>query len=122
VELTVHLYNEGLIDAESAMKVLSARISRRTPIGRLAVEKGLLTVKEVMSVLQSQADTEPALRFGEMAIVMRLLTNEELEFLLRTQRRAVPSEGELIQEFTEVSAEQIFEARKRAPKKAASAA
>jgi len=98
MELTVHLYQLGLMDAETALKVLAARIDRRVPLGRLAVERGLLTVKDVMRVLANQADDPAGLRFGEMAVSLGLLSLEELEWLLREQAKAVPSEVELAME------------------------
>jgi hypothetical protein len=110
MELTVHLFKQGLIDAETAMTVLSARVDRRTPIGRLAVERGLLTVKEVMAVLTQQADEPGGLRFGEMAVSMGLLSMEELQWLLREQHRAVPSELELAIELSNLSREAVMDA------------
>lgn len=98
MELTVHLYELGLMSAEKALEVLGERIRRREPIGKIAVARELLTVKDVMRVLAAQADDPAGLRFGEMAISLGLLTLEELEWLLREQTKAVPSEMDLAME------------------------
>ncbi len=111
MELTIHLYQTGVITAEMGMQVLSARVRRRTPIGRLAVDQGLLTVKEVMTVLQLQADHNTEVRFGEAAVSMGLLTAEELDWLLRSQTRAMPSEESLLREMTQVTEDNLRAAR-----------
>lgn len=95
MEVTVLLHQLALLDAETAMRVLTARVERRVPVGRLAQERGLLTAGEVARVLVAQAESRSGLRFGEMAMSLGLLDVDELAWLLREQARILPSELEL---------------------------
>lgn len=110
MERTIALYKLGLLDAELAMKVLAERVSRRVPLGRLAIQKKLLSMKDVMRILSAQADDPNRLRFGEMATTLGLMTLEELEWLLLEQARAVPSELDLAVELGGLDRARIDEA------------
>lgn len=57
----------------------------RAPIGQLLIRRGVLRVKEVMKVLELQAET-PGVRFGDLAVQAGYLTARELESVLAYQR------------------------------------
>lgn len=113
MELTVHLFRQGILDAETAMQVLSARIERRVPLGRVAVKLGLLSVKEVIRTLEFQADQPRPIRFGESAVRLGLLTAEDLDHILREQVRAQPSEDELLTSIAGLPSTEIAQMRRR---------
>ena len=48
----------------------------RVPIGRLAIERGKMSMSQVFEVLKEQADNPKS--FGQLAIAMNFLTEEEL--------------------------------------------
>ena len=88
-EFVVYLYQQGRLDAVESMVVMDSLVKRRPPIGRIAVREGLLSVKEVMTILAAQSDAGPRIRFGEMAVRMGYLTEGDLDWLLRTQQAEV---------------------------------
>lgn len=89
-----HLIARGVIDAETAVLALDEQRRRTTPIGRMALLKGYLTMKQVFQVLHIQTDT--GLRFGEQAIALGYLNETQLLELLTEQRQNKPGVGEIL--------------------------
>lgn len=83
-----HLVNEGVINEEQAVLALEQQRHLTQPIGRLALEKSYLTMKQVFRILQEQADSQ--MRFGEMAITLGYLDNAQLDELLELQAERRP--------------------------------
>ncbi len=89
-----HLVANEVIDAEAALKVLDEQRAQTPPIGRISLLKGFLTMKQVFEILKSQVDS--GLRFGEQAIVLDYLTENELTELLEEQIASKPSIGGIL--------------------------
>jgi len=89
-----HLVAEDVIAADAASAVLEAQQNRTTPIGRLAILKGYLDMKQVFKVLNTQIDTD--LRFGEQAIELGYLDEDQLSDLLAEQRQSQPGIGHVV--------------------------
>lgn len=81
MQFGLHLLRRGLITPQQFMAALAHQQECRVPLGRLAVDLGLLTEGELLRVLQWQTDltSNP---FGEVAIELGLLTREDLATLL----------------------------------------
>ena len=65
------------------------------PIGRILLEQGTLSTKQVAGLLQMQAD-EPNLRLGDLAIREESCSVAEIEEALRLQRDSCPGPIELM--------------------------
>lgn len=89
-----HLIVEGIIDEDEALQALDQQRRMTQPIGRLALQKGYLTMKQVFHVLQEQADSQ--MRFGEMAITLGYMDNAQLDDLLDTQQLQRPGLSEVL--------------------------
>ena len=90
------LVDTNVIGAEDALRALDEQRRRTQPIGRLALQHGLLSMKQVFAILAEQPET--GLRFGEQAIFMGFLERESMERLLDEQRRLRPGLGEILAE------------------------
>lgn len=91
-----YLVDNNVIAAEDALQALDEQRRRTPPIGRLALKKGLLNMKQVFAILAEQPET--GLRFGEQAIFMGYLERPDMEALLEEQRRTRPGLGEILSE------------------------
>jgi len=91
-----YLVDNDVIAAEDALQALDEQRRRTPPIGRLALKRGLLNMKQVFAILAEQPET--GLRFGEQAIFMGYLERSAMEGLLEEQRRLRPGLGEVLTE------------------------
>jgi len=82
----LYLVKSEHLTAEQAIQALSIQLDSTKPLGRLALEERMLTVRQVMKVLEEQADN-PDLRFGELAVGLRFLSDEQVAKLLMRQHR-----------------------------------
>jgi hypothetical protein len=80
----LYLKKKGIISAEQLVAALEAQLATLPRIGQLALEEGIISPREVFNVLQAQGRS-PDVRFGELAIEMRLMTRNELMRLLMIQ-------------------------------------
>lgn len=80
----LYLHRKGVISAAQLVAALEVQVKGLVPIGQLALEAGILTAKDVFTVLRGQNDA-PQERFGEVAIELRLMSRDELMRLLMTQ-------------------------------------
>ena len=78
VDFCRFLMDRGLLDAETATSVRHRAAEERTPIGQILIMHGHLTVRQVMNVLEVQADNRE-LRFGEIALMKGYLSTTQLE-------------------------------------------
>lgn len=79
------LLDRELIDDEAAERVRERARTERSAIGQVLVMRGELSVRQVMNVLERQAD-EPGVRFGELAVRLGYLTTVQLEAALQFQQ------------------------------------
>ncbi len=80
----LYLKKKGIISAEQLVAALEAQLTTLPRIGQLALEEGIISPREIFEVLQAQRRS-PDVRFGELAIEMRLMTRNELMRLLMIQ-------------------------------------
>ncbi|MGH1343635.1 MAG: hypothetical protein ACRBN8_18905 [Nannocystales bacterium] len=78
------LVDRGLMEPSDAEDVRARAASERTPIGQLLVMRGVLSVRQVMTLLELQADL-PGVRFGELALRVGYVTTVQLEDALKFQ-------------------------------------
>lgn len=80
----LYLKNKGIISAEQLVAALEAQLATMPRIGQLALEEGIISPRDIFDVLLAQRKS-PDVRFGELAIEMRLMTRSDLMRLLMLQ-------------------------------------
>jgi len=83
----------------------------RPPLGRVALDAGMLTMRQVFQVLNAQADRFRP--FGEAAVDLGLLTQEQLGALLLRQAEMATSLRTLLIEMGALTAEQFEQEARR---------
>jgi len=74
--------------------VLDKQQKETPPLGRLALKENVLTMKQVFKVLSAQSESD--IRFGEMAISLSFMTNQQLMDLLKLQKKSRPSLNKIV--------------------------
>lgn len=80
----LYLKKKGIISAEQLVAALEVQLATLPPIGQLALEEGIISPRDIFDVLLAQSES-PDVRFGELAIEMKLMTRDELMRLLMIQ-------------------------------------
>jgi len=80
----LYLVEHGVITTDQFVEALKIQLASRPLIGALAIETGILSVKQVFSILRTQADM-PHEMFGKLAIQAGFMTKDELMGLLFQQ-------------------------------------
>ena len=93
----LHIVRKGLITAEQYIATVEKQLSLRPMVGTVAIEIGKLSMKEVFQILRDQADS-PTKMFGEIALELGLLTEEDLAVILFHQSTGVPPFSEILVE------------------------
>ena len=86
----------SFLNDEAVLAVLDHQREKTPPIGRLALESRILSMKEVNRVLTTQMDSK--LRFGEQAIHLGYMEESDLEYLLQLQRDRRPKLNDVLVE------------------------
>ena len=89
------LVDRKILDEVVALDVRDQQQHETPPIGRLAVVEGVLTMKQVFTIVNAQGDSDK--RFGEVAIKMGLMKTAQLLILLDIQRTKRPGLNEIIE-------------------------
>jgi len=102
----MYLVDNGLLSTDAFYKALKLQLSSRPQLGTLAIKTRRLTVKQMFVILQEQCDT-PQEMFGEIAIRLGYLTNEDLNLLLDEQSRHMASLHDVLVEHGFLSGEVV---------------
>ncbi len=106
--ILAHCEAEGLLSHEQAEQALELIRKKRPLLGEILVRRRVLTMKDVLAVLNEQAESPDC--FGEIAIRLGLLDPPTLHAALKLQRELTPEplsvlfENEVIDASTAVSA------------------
>jgi hypothetical protein len=92
-----YLVERGIINADEFFQAFKAQLASRPQLGTLAVQRRLLTIHQVFEVLEAQCD-RPSELFGDLAVQMGFITNDDVARLLREQ-------SDLIKPFKDVIVE-----------------
>jgi hypothetical protein len=84
----------GLATAEQVLDAMEAIAAERPPIGRVAVEACMLSMRDVFRTLNAQATS--GLRFGEQAMALGLIDAAGLLSLLSSQHARTPDLIEML--------------------------
>jgi len=105
LRLGEYLVNRGIVQEADVYDALDYQQRNRVPIGALALKKKLLTMKQVMTVLNQQCDTNKL--FGEMAVQLGLLQEKDVEDLLEEQRKLCLPIGEILLKLNRIDAKTL---------------
>jgi len=92
----VYLVEKGLATPGDIVKALDRQRELQEPLGSLALSNHFLSMKQVFTILNTQAATGQ--RFGDIALELGYLTRPQLQELLDQQNRKRPMLGQLLVE------------------------
>lgn len=96
MQFAMSLVDNGAISCEELFEALKLQMHSRPQLGALAIETRRLTCRQVFAILRAQCD-EPDVLFGELAVRLGYLTDDDLQQLLVEQAaRATPLADVLI--------------------------
>lgn len=107
----LNLIKQGLVSVDQMLIAVRRQQLGRVPIGRLAIEEGKMTMAQVFTVIEEQADDPKS--FGQLAIEMNFLGEQELGHLLLLQNNREQPLVEILVEMGCIARERI-EAENRA--------
>lgn len=88
------LVNRGVVSEGDILEALDLQRKTRPPIGKIALFKKLLTMKQVVNILNEQCDTHKL--FGEIAVELGFLKTEDVEKILEIQKKEGPLLGDAL--------------------------
>lgn len=100
-----YLLHARVLEPEVALQLLRRREAQQIPIGRLALERGLLQVPQIFQILKHAAKTRQ--RFGEAGVTLGMLHPEQVHVLLGLQQDHLPSIPEMLVEMSICEASQV---------------
>ena len=83
MDFELALVRSGEVPAEQYVEALILQQEERLPLGQIALETGVLSVRQVREILQAQGDTQE--RFGEVALAKGYIDRRDLAELLMVQ-------------------------------------
>ena len=83
------LVRRGLISADQFVQAVEWQFEQRPRLGRVALETGKLTMKQVFAILEEQ--TVNGKLFGDTAVDLGFLTKRQVTSLLKLQNDRVPT-------------------------------
>jgi hypothetical protein len=108
-EFADYLLAKNIINESALQRLADDGWNIRDPIGLLAYSHGLLPADSIEEILSKQRDMD--LRFGETAIRMGLLSNQQVETLLLIQQyRAAMELGEALALTGQVDYDEVIRA------------
>lgn len=84
MRFAIYLLRRGVINSDQFASAVEAQQDGQPPLGQVAIEEGMLTVREVFKILRLQTDL-PNDRFGEAAVELGLLSRKQVAELLMLQ-------------------------------------
>jgi len=102
-----YLIAQGIVDEKSVYDALNCQKARKQPIGKIALQEKMLTVKQVFAILNIKAEklnnkSEKPKLFGEIAIELGYLDARSVDDLLSIQRKSVTPIGEILIEMGKI--------------------
>lgn len=92
MQFAEYLVDNGTITCEELFESLKLQTHSRPQLGALAIETRRLTCRQVFAILRAQCDQPEAL-FGELAVRLGYLTDDDLQHLLVEQAVAGHAAG-----------------------------
>ena len=90
------LIDQEVITAEQSTQIVQLQREKTPPIGKIALNRRILSVQQISRVLNQQAESR--LRFGEQAVALGYTDEATVTRLLALQRQSRPSVSTLLLE------------------------
>jgi len=103
-----YLCENGVITSDRLAEAIRLQLSRRPPLGSLALRIGKLSIDETMTVLTAQT-TDGEMSLGELAVERGFLSAEDLAMLVQMQAQHAPSLAEILIEIGAISQKELVE-------------
>jgi len=100
------LHQKGVITGDQFAWAVRRQLASRPVFGKLAIQNGLLTMKQVTQVFAAQAGA-PEKPFGKLSVELGFLTEEEVSELLTEQSESVVPLREILVEMGVLTQEQM---------------
>jgi len=84
MQFAMYLVDNGVINCDEFFEAMKLQMKTRPQLGALAMETRKLSCRQVFSILRAQCD-EPNTLFGELAMRLGYLSEQELSDLLAEQ-------------------------------------
>lgn len=110
-DFLAHLVAAGVLDEARSAEALDRQRTLAKPIGQLALQECVLTVKQVFEILAHQTDQGGL--FGEIAMELGFMTESQLTRLLSTQRATRRTIGQVLLDLEFIDAD-VLETERRA--------
>lgn len=95
MQFGLYLKKKGVITADQLVDALEEQHGKLVSIGQLSMEEGILSAREVFTVLRFQRDL-PHEYFGDVAVGMGMMRQSHLHRLLALQWQRKPPLGEIL--------------------------
>jgi len=89
-----YLLEKGLLKTEQLLVAIKIQKEANPPLGELAIREGFIDQVAANSINSEQQRTD--LRFGELAISMNLMTEQQVSLLFHTQKEIKKFFGEIV--------------------------
>ncbi len=99
------LLDRDILSEEDLIAALDRRRELTPPIGKIALQMRILTVKQVNRILMAQCDT--GLRFGDQAVELGYLEPENVQGLLQMQVAQRPTAITALQDLGLLDSDQL---------------
>src|SRR3712207_5774326 len=86
MQFAMYLVDNGVISCEEFFEALKLQLHSRPQLGALAIETRRLSFRQVFAILRTQCD-EPNELFGEIAVRLGFLTQDDVAQLLAEQNK-----------------------------------
>jgi len=100
----VEMIRRGAISSSDVVAAVRKRQAERTRIGKLALEAGMLTVRQVFAIVAKQGKTKRP--FGETAISLGFMSQDDVDCLMAIQAAEYAPSFELLPAF-EIAVEPV---------------
>jgi len=104
-----YLREKGVISGDQFADAVREQLSRRPILGKLAIQKRKLSIKQSFQVFGAQADALDEKPFGRRAVELGFLNEAELSELLMEQEDSVPKLGEILVEMGALTSSRMID-------------
>ncbi|GEM_PF-1216471 len=104
------LVEKEFVTPDHLLIALERQKKSRTPLGQLAIEVGMVSPKEVLTILTEQRNSENKLKFGEIAVSKGILKEEDINSLFKIQDEKAELLGNILINIGAISPPKLLKA------------
>jgi len=104
------LVEKEFVSADHLLIALERQEKSRTPLGQLAIEVGMVSAKEVLTILTEQRNSDNKSKFGDIAVNKGILQREDIERLFKIQEEKAELLGNILINIGAISPPKLLKA------------